>query len=106
MYRDLSSYLYSRRSLTWLKTVSIGVYGSYCIDLVRRDFPVRNNQILDEHEEGACELSSGTVSNGCGVCLSVCRSGHRYPIAYSLLGGVVPYPEHRLKWSLDSVPIF
>ena len=49
-------------------------------------------------------MSSGTVSNGCGVCLSVCRSGHRYPIAYSLLGGGVPYPEHRLHWSLGSVP--
>ena len=38
--------------------------------------------------------------------LSVCASGLRDPIAYSLLGGGVPYPEHRLNWSLDSVPIF
>ena len=34
MYRDLSGSQYSRRSLTWLKTVSIGVCGSYCIALV------------------------------------------------------------------------
>ena len=38
--------------------------------------------------------------------LSVCGSGIRDPIAYSLLGGGVPYPEHRLNWSLDSVPMF
>ena len=38
--------------------------------------------------------------------LSVCGSGLRDTIAYSLLGGGVPYPEHRLNWSLDSVPIF
>ena len=38
------------------------------------------------------------------VCLSVCGSGLRDPVAYSLLGGGVPYPEHRLHWSLDSVP--
>ena len=38
--------------------------------------------------------------------LSVCGSGLRDPVAYSLLGGGVPYPEHRLHWSLDSVPIF
>ena len=31
-------------------------------------------------------------------------SGIGDPVAYSLLGGVVPYPEHRLHWSLDSVP--
>ena len=30
--------------------------------------------------------------------------GLRDPVAYSLLGGGVPYPEHRLHWSLDSVP--
>ena len=30
------------------------------------------------------------------VCLFVCRSGLRDPVAYSLLGGGVPYPEHRL----------
>ena len=40
------------------------------------------------------------------VCLSVCGSGLRYPIAYSLLGDGVPYPEHRINWSLDSVPMF
>ena len=38
--------------------------------------------------------------------LSVCGSGLGDPIAYSLLGGGVPYPEHRLNWSLDSVPMF
>ena len=38
--------------------------------------------------------------------LSVCGSGLRDPIAYSLLGGGVPYPEHRLNWYLDSVPMF
>ena len=32
--RYLSSSPFSRISLTWLKTVSIGVYGSYCIELV------------------------------------------------------------------------
>ena len=37
-------------------------------------------------------------------CLSVCRSGLRVPIAYSLLGGGVPIPEQRLYWTLDSVP--
>ena len=36
--------------------------------------------------------------------LSVCGSGLRHPVAYSLLGGGVPYPYHRLHWSLDSVP--
>ena len=36
--------------------------------------------------------------------LSVCRSGHQDPVDYSLLGGGVPYPEHRLHWSIDSVP--
>ena len=35
---------------------------------------------------------------------SVCGSGLRDPVAYSLLGGGVPYPEHRLHWSIDSVP--
>ena len=38
--------------------------------------------------------------------LSVCGSGLRDPIAYSLLGGGVPYQEHRIDWSLDSVPMF
>ena len=38
--------------------------------------------------------------------LSVCGSGLRDPIIYSLLGGGVPYPEHQLNWSLDSVPMF
>ena len=38
--------------------------------------------------------------------VSVCGYGLRDPIAYSLLGGGVPYPEHRLNWSLDSVPMF
>ena len=38
--------------------------------------------------------------------MSVCGSGLRYPIAYSLLGGGVPVPDNRLNWSLDSVPIF
>ena len=37
--------------------------------------------------------------------MSVCRSGIRVPIAYSLLGGGVPIPEQRLCWTLDSVPI-
>ena len=36
----------------------------------------------------------------------VCGSGLQDPIASSLLSGGVPYPEHRLNWSLDSVPIF
>ena len=40
------------------------------------------------------------------VCLSVCGSGLRDIIAYSLVGGGVPYPEHRLNWSLDSDPMF
>ena len=39
------------------------------------------------------------------VCLSVCRSGLRVPIAYSLLGGGVPIPEQRICWNLDSVPL-
>ena len=39
------------------------------------------------------------------LCLSVCRSGHRDPKDNSLLGGGVPFPEHRLKRSLESVPL-
>ena len=38
-------------------------------------------------------------------CLSICRSGLRVPIAYSLLGVGVPIPEQRLCWTLDSVPL-
>ena len=30
------------------------------------------------------------------ICLSVCRSGLQDPQAYSLLGGVVPYPKQQL----------
>ena len=41
-----------------------------------------------------------------GKYLSVCGSGLRDPITYSLWGGGVPYPEHRLHWYLESVPIF
>ena len=41
-----------------------------------------------------------------GICLSICGSGLRDPVAYSLLGGGVLYPDHRLHWSLESVPIF
>ena len=40
------------------------------------------------------------------MLLSVCRSGLQDLKAYSLLGGGVPIPEHRLSRSLDSVPIF
>ena len=36
----------------------------------------------------------------------VCWSGLRDLEAYSLLGGGVPIPEHRLSRSLDSVPLF
>ena len=36
--------------------------------------------------------------------MSVCGSGLREPVAYSLFGGGVLYPEHRLHWYLDSVP--
>ena len=38
--------------------------------------------------------------------VSVCGSGLQDPIAYSLFGGGVPYPEHRLNWSLYFVPMF
>ena len=41
--------------------------------------------------------------NQASVCLSVCSSGLRVPIAYSLLGGGVPIPEQRIYWTLDSV---
>ena len=34
VYGDLASYPYSRRSSTWLNTLSIGACGSYCIDLM------------------------------------------------------------------------
>ena len=37
--------------------------------------------------------------------LSVCMSGLRVPIAYSLFGGGVPILEQRLCWTLDSVPL-
>ena len=37
--------------------------------------------------------------------LSVCWSGLRGPIAYSLLGGGVPIPEQRLCGTLDYVPL-
>ena len=75
MYMDIYSSPYSSRSSTWLKTVSIGVCGSYFIDLVFCStqsvgldrFPVRINQILDEHEESACELASGPVTHGCDI---------------------------------------
>ena len=46
------------------------------------------------------------VSIATPVCLSVCGSVLRYPIAYSLLVGEVPYPEHRLNLSIDSVSMF
>ena len=49
-------------------------------------------------------MDSGVPENiHLSVCLSVCRSGLRVPIAYSLLGGGVPIPEQRLCWTLDSV---
>ena len=76
MYGDLASYLYSRISSTWLKNVSIGACGSYCIDLVFCSrsirwlgdiFTVRENKILDEHEEGAYELAIVTVPHGCDI---------------------------------------
>ena len=41
-----------------------------------------------------------------GSILSVYGSGLRYLGVYSLLGGGVPNPEHRLSRSLDSVSIF
>ena len=34
VYRDLDSYPYYRGYLTWLKTLSMGVCGSYCIDFL------------------------------------------------------------------------
>ena len=49
------------------------------------------------------ELMSRQISP---TLMSVCGSGLRVPIAYSLLGGGVPIPEQRLCWTLDSVPIF
>ena len=39
------------------------------------------------------------------VMWSVCWSGLHGPIAYSLLGGVVPITEQRLCGTLDSVPL-
>ena len=38
------------------------------------------------------------------VCLYVYGSDLRDPVAYSILGGGVTYPDHRLHWSLESVP--
>ena len=45
VYRDISSSVYTIRSLTWLKTVSIMVCGSYWIDLV---FCSRSTSWLEE----------------------------------------------------------
>ena len=53
-----------------------------------------------------CLIAKAKSSHHRTKGLSVCGSGLRDPIAYSLLGGDVPYPEHRLNWYLDSVPIF
>ena len=36
----------------------------YVNQLAWRYFTVRNNKILDGHEEGTCELSSGPVPRG------------------------------------------
>ena len=48
----------------------------------------------------------GIVSEYYSLLMSVCGSGLQDPKDYSLLGGGVPVPEHRLSRSLDSVPIF
>ena len=37
------------------------------------DFPICNNQILDEHEEGDFELATGDVHCGCGVYFFECQ---------------------------------
>ena len=49
-----------------------------------------------------CSCHMGRNSYGEG---SVCWSGLRVPIAYSLLGGGVPIPEQRLCWIIDSFPL-
>ena len=47
-----------------------------------------------------------TLFSSALICLSVCRCCIRDLEAYSLLGGGVPIPDHRLSRSLDSVPLF
>ena len=81
-------------------------------------FPLITNffHIFDMHDFKACQISTPVACEtevfGTDTCAvmwhsfqSVYGSGLRDPIAYSLLGGGVPYPEHRLNWSLDSVPM-
>ena len=45
-----------------------------------------------------------TIYNRDIILQSVCSSGLRFPMSYSLLGGGIPIPEQRLYWTLYSVP--
>ena len=47
---------------------------------------------------------SATKTSAAPENLSICRSGLRVPIAYSLFSGGVPIPEQWLYWTLDSIP--
>ena len=40
------------------------------------DFTVRNNKILDDHEEVVCEFSNGPVSNNCDIFSSTANKSY------------------------------